>query len=68
MNADTLALELSAAGYTRQPDEARVPGSFSRDGNRFVIASRGYAGPDGGELPRRIEVTLSHGQVVTVCV
>lgn len=65
MNADTLTLELTSAGYTNEA-QAHVPGSFSRDGEYFTIASRGYAGPDGGELPRRIQVSLSHGQITTV--
>lgn len=66
MSADTLALELAAAGYTQEQGEARVPGTYSRDGGHFVIASRGYADPAGGELPRRVRVTLSHGQVDSV--
>lgn len=66
MNTDTLTLELTAAGYTQDPQEARVPGTFSRDGSTFVIASRGYADPAGGELPRRVRVALSHGQVDAV--
>ncbi|MDQ2971536.1 MAG: penicillin-binding protein 1B [Pseudomonadota bacterium] len=65
MSADALELELTAAGYT--PDmAAHVPGSFCRDGDRFIVASRGYAGPDGGELPRRVQVALSHGQIASV--
>jgi penicillin-binding protein 1B len=66
MNANALVLELTSAGYTQEQDEARVPGTFSRDGERFVIASRGYADPAGGELPRRVRVTLSHGQIDSV--
>jgi penicillin-binding protein 1B len=66
MSADALTLELTAAGYTQEQGEARVPGTFSRDGNRFVIASRGYADPAGGELPRRVRVSLSHGQIDSV--
>ena len=67
MNPDALTLELQSAGYTEEPKgEAHVPGTFSRDGERFVIASRGYADPAGGELPRRVRVTLSHGQIDSV--
>ncbi len=66
MSADALTLELTAAGYTQEQNEARVPGTFSRDGSHFVIASRGYADPAGGELPRRVRVTLSHGQIDSV--
>ncbi len=66
MNADALTLELTAAGYTEEQGGAHVPGTFSRDGDAFVIASRGYADPAGGELPRRVRVTLSHGQISSV--
>src|SRR6185437_515650 len=66
MNADALTLELTSAGYTQEQGEAHVPGTFSRDGDRFIIASRGYADPSGGELPRRVRVTLSHGQIDSV--
>ena len=66
MNANALALELASAGYTEEKNEARVPGTYSREGERFIIASRGYADPAGGELPRRVRVTLSHGQVDSV--
>ncbi|MGH8164667.1 MAG: transglycosylase domain-containing protein, partial [Rhodanobacteraceae bacterium] len=65
MSADALELELTAAGYT--PDaRAHVPGGFDREGEHFIVASRGYAGPDGGELPRRVQVALSHGQIASV--
>lgn len=66
MNSGTLVLELGSAGYTQEQGDAHVPGTFSRDGDQFVIASRGYADPAGGELPRRVHVTLSHGQVDSV--
>ncbi|HJU26729.1 MAG TPA: penicillin-binding protein 1B [Rhodanobacteraceae bacterium] len=65
MKAEALQLELTAAGYTPEK-EARVPGTFGRDGDRFVIASRGYADPAGGELPRRVRVMLSHGRIDSV--
>ncbi|HET6631154.1 MAG TPA: penicillin-binding protein 1B [Rhodanobacteraceae bacterium] len=65
MNAETLALELKASAY-RKVDSARVPGSWSGGGDRFVIASRGFAGPAGGELPRRVRVELGHGRVTAV--
>ena len=66
MNAATLRTELAFAGY--QPvDDARLPGSWSADGaNTYVIASRGYADPDGGELPRRVRLTLAGGTVGTL--
>lgn len=65
MTPAALQLELTFAGYS-QSREARVPGTWHRDGEDFTIASRGYAGPDGGELPRRIQVRLGRGQVVSL--
>ena len=65
MTPAALELELTFAGYT--PEGAgKVQGSYSKNGSRFVIASHGYAGPDGGELPHRIRVALSDGQVASV--
>ncbi len=62
MDAATLRQELRFADYVASRD-AQVPGSFSAQGNTFVIASRGYADPAGGELPRRVRVTLADGAV-----
>ncbi|MET0616204.1 MAG: transglycosylase domain-containing protein, partial [Luteibacter sp.] len=61
----TLELELTFAGYTSD-GAGRIQGSYSKNGSRFVIASHGYFGPDGGELPHRIRVALSDGQVASV--
>ena len=65
MDGATLRQELEFADYTNRVD-ARVPGTWSSLGDRFVIASRGYADPSGGELPRRVLVTLAQGQVTSL--
>ncbi|MGN6282789.1 penicillin-binding protein 1B [Frateuria sp.] len=62
MSPSALELELTFAGYSHD-GAGKVPGTWTRSGSRYVISSRGYAGPDGGELPKRIRVTLGHGQV-----
>lgn len=62
MTPAALELELTFAGYSRNAS-ARVPGSWSKSGDSYVIDSRGYAGPDGGEVPKRIRVTLGRGEV-----
>ncbi|HET6806043.1 MAG TPA: penicillin-binding protein 1B [Frateuria sp.] len=62
MSPSALELELTFAGYTHD-GAGKVPGTWTRNGSRYVISSRGYAGPDGGELPKRIRVTLGRGQV-----
>jgi penicillin-binding protein 1B len=62
MNAATLELELTFSGYSHD-GSGQVPGSWTRQGARYLISSRGYAGPDGGELPKRIRVSLSGNQL-----
>ena len=66
MNKATLALELQMAGYTEVAQAAHVPGTWSADGDQFVIASRGYMDPVGGELPRRVRVALGAGRLQSV--
>ncbi|HEX5960239.1 MAG TPA: penicillin-binding protein 1B [Rhodanobacteraceae bacterium] len=66
MDKATLALELRMAGYTEAAHDAQVPGTWSEEGNGFVIASRGYMDPAGGELPRRARVTLGSGSIQSV--
>jgi len=63
MNKATLALELQMAGYTEAAHVAQVPGTYSVDGDKFTIASRGYMDPLGGELPRRGRVTPGSGTI-----
>lgn len=65
MDSQTLKTELEAAGY--RDDGAGVrPGSYSRNGGRWLIASRGFNDVDGPVAPRRIEVQLSGSRVASV--
>jgi penicillin-binding protein 1B len=66
MDKATLELALKMAGYTEAAKVAEIPGTWSEDGGAFVIASRGYMDPVGGELPRRVRVTLASGRVQSV--
>ncbi|MBA3486559.1 MAG: penicillin-binding protein 1B [Lysobacter sp.] len=65
LDAATLKTELDAAGYHDDGTGAR-PGSYSRDGGRWAISSRGYNDVDGAVAPRRLDVTLSGGKVASV--
>ncbi|MFK2877316.1 penicillin-binding protein 1B [Rhodanobacter hydrolyticus] len=65
MTAETLQLELTFAGYT-QDSAGQVAGSWAMKGSHYTISSRGYAGPEGGELPKRIEVLLGRGVIASV--
>ncbi len=65
LDAATLRLELEAARYD-EITGARAPGSFMRDGDRFVISRRAFASLDGLEKARRIEVVLARARVVSI--
>ncbi|GGY33904.1 penicillin-binding protein 1B [Rhodanobacter panaciterrae] len=65
MTPAALELELTFAGYSND-GHGQVAGSWVKQGSRYTITSRGYAGPDGGELPKRIRVTLGKGTVQSV--
>jgi penicillin-binding protein 1B len=65
MTPAALELELTFAGYSND-GHGQVAGSWLKEGSRYTITSRGYAGPDGGELPKRIRVTLGKGTVQSV--
>jgi penicillin-binding protein 1B len=65
MTSGALELELTFAGYSND-GRGQVAGTWAKDGSNYVISSRGYAGPDGGEVPKRIRVSLGKGQVAGV--
>ena len=62
MDAATLKTELDAASY-HEDATAKAPGSYVRNGGRFVISNRGFIDVDGKVPARRIEVTLSGSRV-----
>jgi penicillin-binding protein 1B len=65
MAPGALEVELTFSGYV-DDGHGEVPGSWAKKGSTYFISSRGYAGPDGGELPKRIRVTLGQGLVQSV--
>jgi penicillin-binding protein 1B len=65
MTPAALELELTFAGYSAD-GHGQVAGSWVKQRGRYTISSSGYAGPDGGELPKRIRVTLGKGVVQSV--
>jgi len=65
MTPAALKLELTFAGYS-EDGHGEVRGSWTAKGGSYLISSRGFAGPDGGEPPRRIRVTLGKGVVRSV--
>ena len=65
MNADTLKTELAASSY-RDDGIGNSPGTYRVDGGHFEISSRGYIDVDGRVAPRRVELTLSGGQVASL--
>ncbi|MEP6632862.1 MAG: transglycosylase domain-containing protein, partial [Luteimonas sp.] len=65
MDAQTLKTELDAASY-RDDGAGTRPGTYTRDGARWRIASRGFQDVDGAIGPSRIDVTLSGSRVAGV--
>lgn len=65
MNGAALEAELVAARYVPDP-AARQPGTYHRDGERFIIATRGFTDLDGSWPAQRLEVTLGGGRVRSV--
>lgn len=65
MTPGSLELELTFAGYSND-GKGEVAGRWAKHGGSYTIDSRGYAGPDGGELPKRVRVTLGRGEVASV--
>ncbi|AIF47121.1 penicillin-binding protein 1B [Dyella japonica] len=65
MTPGALELELTFAGYSND-GRADVAGTWTKEGSTYTISSRGYAGPDGGELPKRIRMALGKGQVASL--
>lgn len=62
MSAQELELELDASRYLKTA-QARSTGSYSRDGDRFIIVRRAFSDLDGRELARVIAVTLNANRV-----
>ncbi len=65
LSAEALLLELEAARYGEDAS-ATQPGSYRRDGNRFVISRRAFEYFDGHERARRLNVVLSGNSVVSL--
>jgi penicillin-binding protein 1B len=62
LDAATLELELAAAGY-RKDGSGELPGTYTRDGGRFQLATRGFTDLDGPVPARRLTVELGDGQL-----
>jgi penicillin-binding protein 1B len=65
MDAQTLKTELDAAAY-RDDGAGLRPGTYARDGGRWLIASRGFQDVDRRIGPTRIELVLSGGRVASL--
>ena len=64
MDADTLELELAAAGY-REGDGQR-PGPWAAAAGRWTIASRGFIAVSGPVAPSRVELRLANARVAGI--
>lgn len=62
LTIETLQLELDAARY-RADAEAKTPGTYARNGARFVIARRAFVDLDGKSAAQRIVVSIEAGKI-----
>ncbi|MEO8010566.1 MAG: transglycosylase domain-containing protein, partial [Dokdonella sp.] len=65
MNVEALQLELDASRY-RQDADARTPGTYARDGARFVISRRAFSAFEGRVAAQRFVIALANGRVGSV--
>ena len=56
ISADALERELRLSGFHKGAGDK--PGSYQRNGSRFVISTRGFSFPDGDEPRRRVSLTI----------
>lgn len=64
MDAATLELELAAAAYSAGTGD--LPGTWSRDGNRFHIGTRAFTDLVGPQPARRLAVVVEGGRIAAV--
>mgnify|MGYP001295791592 CR=1 FL=1 len=64
MSVAALQQELEAAAY--REGDGRSAGTFSREGGRFRIATRGFDDVDGAVDPARAEVLIANGRIASV--
>jgi penicillin-binding protein 1B len=62
LSPETLMLELEAARFSQEPNAPR-PGTFDRDGSRFLIHRRAFADSEGERPAQRFGVRLGERRV-----
>ena len=62
MNAEALERELLAARY-RDDGEARLPGRYARDGERWLLHTRDFVDVDGPVAGTRVALRLEQGRI-----
>lgn len=65
LRPDNLELELRTLGY-RQESGGRQPGTYQRNGDRFVLTTRTFLFPDGQEPSRTVEIGFSGRQIASL--
>jgi len=64
LDANTLKTELDAAAY--RAGDGHRPGTYAREGGRWLISSRGFNDVNGVVSGRRVEMVLSGGRVASL--
>ncbi|MFT3789729.1 MAG: penicillin-binding protein 1B [Rudaea sp.] len=75
MSAEALLLELDAARYESDAaakgpnafaEAAKAPGTYARNGSKFIIARRAFVDAQGAQKQRRVALALSANAVASV--
>ncbi|QSP95961.1 penicillin-binding protein 1B [Marinobacter salinisoli] len=61
ISAGALERELALAGFRK--GDGTKPGSYRRNGGRFVISTRGFAFPDGAEPRRQLALSIYRDRI-----
>ncbi len=65
LSAEAMELELTSAGY-RSDGSGALPGTYVRQGDRFVLGTRTFTDMDGPVPARKLQVQLAGGHVAQV--
>ncbi len=63
LSAAALDRELGAARYAKVAGEPFAPGTYRKQGNTYLIATRAFGGPDGASPRQRLRVVVGATQV-----
>jgi penicillin-binding protein 1B len=65
LSEDELTNELTRLGYSKT-DTVRTPGTYTLHGAQAMLETRAFAGADGAQPARRLDVSFANGKIAAV--